>query len=424
VPIRTTKGRNGKKFETHEKGSLREDNSPEIYPYSGSGESKRRRLLSRPIFWLGAAIAVLILGFGASLMFSSATVSVMPSQSLVQAESESFTANKESSEGLSFEIVETEGDGKEVVPATGEERKEVKSSGQIVIYNDYDSNDQRLIKNTRFETPEGLIYRIDESVVVPGRVERNGSNVPGSVEVTVYADEPGEKHNIGLKDFTIPGFRSDPGRFEKMYARSQTEMKGGFVGMVKIVQETDALTSRKRIRETLQADLQNKIRSQIPDNFVLFDEGLIFEFEELPQSEARGDSVTINERVKLYGILLKKDSLANALAQRLDPEFSEDDIDVANWNDVDFVIVGKGDFEPERDLELDFEINGNINLMLTFDAEQLKFDLAGKPKKRLRTVLSGYSSIDRAEASVSPPWKRSFPKNTDDIKIEHIISES
>ena len=32
----------------------------------------------------------------------------------------------------------------------------------------------------------------------------DGKNIPGSVDVKVYANEPGEKYNIGLSDFTIP----------------------------------------------------------------------------------------------------------------------------------------------------------------------------------------------------------------------------
>ena len=51
---------------------------------------------------------------------------------------------------------------------------ERKASGQIIVYNAYNDNNQKLIKNTRFETPDGKIYRIQASIIVPGTKVEEG----------------------------------------------------------------------------------------------------------------------------------------------------------------------------------------------------------------------------------------------------------
>ena len=66
------------------------------------------------------------------------------------------------------------------------------ASGKIVVYNNYSTAGQKLIKDTRFETPNGLIFRIKDAVTVPGKKTVGGETVPGSLEVTVYADKEGD----------------------------------------------------------------------------------------------------------------------------------------------------------------------------------------------------------------------------------------
>ena len=153
-------------------------------------------------------------------LFSGAKVIITPKQNRTLIDVSSVAVLDGSAEELSYEIMTIEETSSKKIAATGREEIEEKASGRIVIFNDFNTSSQRLIKNTRFETSEGLIYRINKSVVVPGQKTEDGEKVPGSVEVTVYADEAGEGFNIGLMDFTIPGFKGSP-RFAKFYARSK-----------------------------------------------------------------------------------------------------------------------------------------------------------------------------------------------------------
>lgn len=399
-----------------------EDNGNGAYSFNPQNRDRKSAGVMKVFLWIGGLLVLFFVLLSLSSLMSGATIKVTPKQTRVLATNELFTAEKQGALGeISFETAKITKQGGEVVPATGEEMVERKASGQIVIYNNFDSSDQRLIRNTRFETPEGLIYRIDESVVVPGRTASN----PGSVEVVVYADEPGEKYNIGLKDFTIPGFKDDAPRYKEIYARSKSEMSGGFIGMVKKVSETDLASAKDRIIEKLEAELKDEILVQIPENFVTFSDSFIIKSRSLPQTEARGDSVQVNEEVTLHAIFFRKDELGKSIASELSSqEFAEGDVGIVDWGSLVFAIQNKESINPEIDTTVSFTISGDIDLMLLFDEMSLKTSLLGKSKKSLHTVLSNFPSIEKAEAVIKPFWRRSFPDNEKKIKLELIIIPS
>ncbi|PIQ66905.1 MAG: hypothetical protein CO184_01740 [Candidatus Zambryskibacteria bacterium CG_4_9_14_3_um_filter_40_16] len=375
------------------------------------------------VLGIATALLILILVIIAPL-FTSATVKVFLKSSIVKADNLSLTAKKQADGGLSFDVIKiTKEDGEEVV-ASGEEKEEKKASGQIIIFNNHDSNTQRLVKNTRFETPEGLIYRINEAVTIPGRTTKNGTTVPGSIEVTVFADEPGDKYNIGLKDFTIPGFENDPARFKSIFARSKTSMTGGFVGIVKSVSESDKKETQDSIRARLKENLFRDIDAQIPNNFVLLDGTSFVKYKTLPQSEVKGNSVRMNEEGVLYGILLNKNTLSKAIADNLDSGFSQDNVEIDNYESFEMVIQNNDSFNPEIDQNLTFTVNGDITLFLEVDQGQLSNNLAGKSKNSLRAVLANFPSIEKADAVIKPFWRKSFPKKEKKIKIDKILSVS
>ena len=139
----------------------------------------------------------------------------------------------------------------------------------------------------------------------------DGKNIPGSVDVKVYANEPGEKYNIGLSDFTIPGFKGDP-RFDKFYARSKTPITGGLIGNIKIVPEEDKQATIKQIHSEIEKEILNEARLQIPSDFILFDDLIKITFESLPNSNVNGDTVLISEKATLNGAIINKKNWQNS----------------------------------------------------------------------------------------------------------------
>ncbi len=283
-----------------------------------------RRTSSRIGLWVVALVSMFILVFGFSLLFSGAKLVITPKQRtiLIDASFEAFKTPILNQ--LGYEIITIEQEGAVTVQASGKEFVEEKASGKITIYNNFNSSSQRLIKNTRFETPEGLIYRINESIVVPGQKTKDGKKIPGSIEVTVYSDEAGAEYNIGIADFTIPGFKGDA-RFDDFYARSQTKMTGGFVGEKNIVSEADEITARNEMKEKLKAQLLKDVFSQKPEGFEIYEDGVFVTFTPLA-SEESGDRVEVKEKATLYGILFARGAFAQFVARNTIAGFEEEEV--------------------------------------------------------------------------------------------------
>lgn len=405
-------------FEEH---SHHEDNpmplpkipKPEIYSYGTYNNSGRSYFGSKKLLFVASIAALLLIGVGLASLFSGASITITPARAAIQLENKEYTATKGSQEGemLGFEIVTLEKTAQTEVNATGEEKVERKASGTIVIYNDFDQNAQRLIKNTRFETPEGLIYRINESIVVPGKT----TSGPGQVEVVVYADEPGEKYNVGKKDFTIPGFKGDP-RYEKMYARGKTDMNGGFVGIEKKVSDNDKALARKKLQEELTSAAQKEISAQIPDSFVLFKDAFSITFKELPQTGSGGNSVTLTESATIVGILFDKQKLAGFLANQEGVSIGNDPVTIENSDEILFALNNKSQFGESTE-SITFALSGNIKLKSVIDSKEIATLVSGKSKKNLESLFGSTPSIEKAEATVRPFWKREFPNSPEEINV-------
>ncbi len=382
---------------------------------SADGEKKS----SRFGVWTIAIGSVVVLALAFSYIFSGAKVEVTPKQRTVIVDGE-FESYKNAGFGeLAYEIMTVERELSKAVTATGEEDVLEKASGKLLVYNDHSSANQRLITNTRFETPEGLVYRINKSVVVPGQKKEDGKTVPGSVEVTVYADEPGEKYNIGLTDFTIPGFKGGP-RFETFYARSKSSMTGGFEGVKKIVDEEDEAKARIALQADLREQLKSDARAQKPENFYLFDSATFVEFE-AGQTKSSGSNAEVVEKGTLYGVIFEREEFAKFLAENTVGALEKGDT-VELLTPENLTLNVPGNPFPWSEESFSFELSGNAYLIWTYSEDGLKEDLAGKSKSAIETVLSGYPSITSTNVVVRPFWKRSFPEEEDKIKLERIIT--
>lgn len=368
-----------------------------------------------------ASVLIVILFFLFSFLFTGAQIVAFPKHEKVVVNGDFIASTDKALSNLPYEIMTLELSQSRAVVATGREEVTLKASGKIVIYNDYNTAKQRLIRNTRFETPLGLIYRINESVVVPGQTAEGGKTIPGSIEVTVYADEPGEDYNIGLTDFTIPGFKRAP-QFEHFYARSKSPLTGGFVGEQLVVEESE----EERVRDELRAELNEKLLSetfsQVPEGFLLFEDAVFVEFKSEPVVEQDGSAV-LTEKATLYGVLFEGEAFAKHIAQNTLAGFDDNPVALLSPETLSLTALDKSDMRPwEKDI-FTFSLVGNATLIWLFDEEKLKNDLVGRDKEAIHTILSGYPSIERAEVIVRPFWRRSFPDTTEEIKIERNLED-
>jgi len=395
----------GEKNEKFERPSFR----------SVAGAEERR---NKKVIWLsaGGTISAIAVIFVLGTVFAGASIQVTPKKSTVPLNAQ-FTANKNGSR-IPFEIMMVKGSETRSVKATGTEYVERKASGKIVVYNTYNQTPQKLIKNTRFEATNGKVYRIQNNITVPGMRQVDGELIPGSVETTVYASEPGAAYNIGLTDFTIPGFKGDP-RYDKFYARSKTEMTGGFSGVAPIASEKDLEETKKSIETSLKEDLLHEAGSQVPEGYVFYADSAKIDFEEIKDISDDPKSVVLSETGNLVGVLLKKDSLVSEITKQITLSSKETLPFTANSPEsLKFSFQGGTPNLGTETKEINFSLSGNTDIVYSVDENALAKDLKGKPKSDFQKILSSYQTVYKAKiVSFRPFWARSFPGKDGKISI-------
>jgi hypothetical protein len=319
-----------------------------------------------------------------------------------------------------YREVVTEGVEEVLLESEGEKRVERKASGTIIVYNNFGSAPQRLIKNTRFETPDGFMYRIPESIIVPGRKTDGGKTLPGSVETPVFADQAGDTYNIGLTDFTIPGFKTSPERFAGFYARSKTEMTGGFVGMAPFVSPEKLANARSALRAALQSTLLTKARAEAGEDLV-FDSGFALRTASVPEEAVSGGKMKVVERGTLTAFAFSRRTLAAYIAERSLLRYDGAAVILEGLDTLSFGFLNKVDYGKGAGGTLLFDIQGKGTVVWELDEAALARSLAGKPKTETVAVVSSFPAIERSQVIIRPFWKKAFPSNPERIiiKVSH-----
>jgi hypothetical protein len=335
---------------------------------------------------------------------------------------QNLTAKKDSNDGLAFQTVILSKDLEKSVEATSEQKVSKKATGTIVVYNNYSTQPQKLLINTRFQTSDGLIFRSVEAINIPGKKTVSGKTVAGSVEISVVADQTGEKYNIGLNDFTIPGFKGDP-RYSQIYARSKTNMTGGFEGMQKVVSEDVLNQANSELESKVKDYLAKEISSQIPANFILYPDSISYSFAPLSQlNSSSTQGAVLRKKGTATAIIFDKGSLSRVIINKVLPDVADDVVKISNLESFIFSYTDNSTFDSNTSTSLDFVLKGDAKFEWVFDDNKLKSDLLGLPKDKALTVISTYKSIQEAWIETQPFWNKTIPTDSNKVTLVNTLA--
>ncbi len=317
---------------------------------------------------------------------------------------------------LGFITIKEVAEASKEVAATETKFVEKKASGKLTVYNDYSTKSQRIIKNTRFESPDGKIYRVHNSFVVPGHTKGTDGTTPGTLEITVYADKAGEEYNKDSAKFTIPGLKNDP-RFDKFWAETSGAITGGFSGKRPTIAESDLASTRESLRTSLKADLKEKLLAKLTPSQNLFDDAIFITFSS-DEKVGEDGKVEVIERAEATAVVFNANALASELAKDSNTVLHEGDKLLSNPSDINFKIVQKEKINPTEDELIQFTTTGSAKFLWDINTDSLKEDLAGKESSVLDSTLSNYPGVKDAYVTIRPFWRNNFPTDTDDITVK------
>jgi len=349
----------------------------------------------KKLFWFCVVIVIIFFGGIILVNFSSAIIKITPHQEFTDIDKQL---------SLNFETTQLEREESQTGQATGVAIGGQKARGQIVIYNTYSSKSQKLLIETRLETPDGKIYKTEKPVVVPGN---------GSVEVTVYADKSGPEYNIGLTDFNIVGFKGTP-KYEKIYGRSKTEIKGGTKENSLIVSEKDIANARNSLKQKIENYLKEKITQQKPAEYLLYKNALKIDFSDDSANPKAGDlanNFTFKEKGAATGFLLNKSDLSKALTE------NKENVSIVNLEELNFNFLS----ENATNTEITFSLKGKAHLVWDVDTDSLVNSLLDIKDKNYQAVFQKYPEIERVEIVFKPVWWNWMPHDKSRLHFEIIL---
>ncbi len=347
--------------------------------------------------------------------FSRVTVLIKPHEETIKIDAV-FKAARNGSADLSFQIMELKLNKEKSVNATGVKMMETKASGQIVIYNTYSSATQLLVQNTRFESPTGKIYRLNKSVTVPGTKTQNGQVIPGSIEVTIFADKPGEEYNSNPTDFTIPGFKDSP-RYDKFYGRSKTPLAGGFKGNIPVITDGDYNKMKEDLKNVLTEELIGKARTQKLTDFILLEKAAKIEFTE---KNFNPSATTSEFTIQINGVfsvpLAPKKELTKILAKKYISNDAADKVEIKNIDSLKFEVSSM----DETNQTFILNIKGDAHFIWLLDEERLKEALIAS-SRNLNTAFKDYPAVEKASVIFKPSWWKFFPTKKSRITVQQSL---
>ncbi len=431
VKLRKSKGYESRRLEHDEdeyeeeeeraprRSRSRSSREEEIYdnPYASEKRSGGGKAI-----WYVAAFCILFLIFALSFLFAGATVEVTPRVGNIEL-NEIVVAKKSplDSKSLTFSMTSVEGEESVKISSTEKKYIEKKAVGTVRIFNENSTSAQKLLIDTRLVTPDGKIYKTDKAVSVPGQKLVNGKKVPGTVDVGVYSDLPGEEFNAPDLDFKIFGFKGSP-KYETIYAKSVTEISGGFKGDSYDLSPEEEKTQTEALLKTLEENLLSKAKIEVPEGFVIYDTAVIFDAE-TPTTETKDGSPVLTQKAKLHALLFKKDNLTRNLVQKLVSDFDNNRVYLPNLEDISVELMSASEINPSTVDTVSLSIKGDTEVIWEIDEDKLKDALVGTKKRKFESVLSEFKNIDRAEYSLKPFWKNTLPSKTEQIEIVNTVTK-
>ncbi|MDD5050208.1 MAG: hypothetical protein PHV93_00505 [Candidatus Pacebacteria bacterium] len=404
--------------ETPPKREVRREEPPVPFMKETHYSYEAKRRFPKGLLWGVVGIVVLaLLVFLLTTFSASAKITITAREADTSLDSDFLAQQNPSKDAIAYQIIPVSEDAKEIVKASGTEDAKKKASGTVVLYNNFSTTPQKLIRNTRIATADGLIYRIDSSVTIPGKSTVAGKSVPGSATVLAYADSAGEEYNVGLVDFTIPGFKGTT-KYKDFYGRSKTPMQGGLIGKINTITLQERSDAIKRLQTKAVAELISQANTQRQDGAVIFSNSYTTDFSNLPDRQAEGNSIEVGVHANLKAIAFDEAALGALIAEKTIKDFDQSPVVVLNMDSLAYEAKKADPKHPFDPGAIPFHLKGQPKIQWIFDSAKIKSDVAGKPRGDLQNILAAYHGIEKAEVVVKPFWLRSFPSDTSKIAIE------
>lgn len=382
-----------------------------------------RKLLSSRRAQIGSAAGILLVFTVIfSIVFASAAVTIRPIAATLSLTPLSITADPDAntvdSEAKKIPALKIALEDAYTVTrqSSGKKYVEERATGTITIFNRFDSNPQNLVRTTRFVDSDGKVFRLINSITVPGAKVQGGKIVPSSIDTQVAAENPGQDYNIPPSRFTIPGFQGSS-KFDGFYGESRSAMKNGFRGEARVVTADDVKAGQEEATRQLFEELRKKLDAKIPpgNEFLSLDGSRNIRVAKVvsPKAGERKNEFTIEANGTAEAITFRRSDLFGLLdSALLSPERPSTILE-----DADQIEFSGIQFDAEKDI-LKFTVKGTATAVRVIPVGEMQTSLAGKTTTQAEAFLRGRPEIAGFSIKNSPFWRWKTPRKPESIEVK------
>lgn len=313
------------------------------------------------------------------------------------------------------------------------------AAGYLTIINT-SGREWSLVTQTRFQTEDGLVFRLQEAVTVASGTELS----PGTVQVYVVADPVdangtpiGDRGNIGPSSFFLPGLR-DSSR-EVLYAESEADMSGGETIVSALVKEEDLIAAREKLESQLKEKALSALRKEALSegnsfslNLKLLEDtdAIVYGIPsvEMPYTLVGQEMETfeISGSITIKGVAYDEDALLSMLKMEIlaaeTPgkqlvRIDEDSVsmNVLEANNASNYYKFTAQIQGVEEYEIDPDLEGGTKL-----AKKIKEHIAGQTIENAEAYIQNLPEVNSVNIKLWPGWSPTIPSLPENIRIKSV----
>jgi len=342
------------------------------------------------------------------------------------------------------EIVSTSTKQTKIFKTTSKQFNGKNAKGKIRIINTF-NEEWELRKGTRFQSYDGIIFRIKKGIIVPPKKrDETGEMIPGEIIVSIEADpfdiygQPvGKRGNLEPGRFIIPGLSKYNQRL--IWAESDSTFKGGITSYREMVKKEDIESAKKQIEDNLIMMAKEDLRTYIDEvnkinktKLTLLDDSryLKTELEDMRLSDGLEGSFTdkfeIFAKINAEGvafdfnqlfIILKKE-----LGTRTHPNMQIRDDSIVPEN-ITYEVINKDDALGQIKITAtvigieEFVIDDSVQAGARFGTK-VKEKVIGLNIEEAENLIGNLPEVDAVQIKTWPIWINNIPRIRESIEIK------
>ncbi len=311
--------------------------------------------------------------------------------------------------------IEVEVQAEKSKSTTGTKTVGDRAKGKITIRNGT-ADEVDFESGTKVSGPGDLEFTVDEAVSVPGA---SSPTTPGTASVAVTAAVIGAEHNIAKDEsFSVTNFPKS-----EVDAVSEDVFSGGSSREVRAISESDVKSLNEELIEDARAKALLALEREAASAQLVVDATKYEVVDESVSGSAgeEADSVTISITLNATGLVITGEQM-----RELSSIILQDQVPEGFSLKSDQVV---SDFQLMDEIEegvWEFDVSLAAKLLPSVDTDQIKKDIAGKPKKFVEEYLARIPGYNGATITVRPPlpgFLGNIPRLTKNIFIEITASQ-